>query len=68
MATALISTIGRTVRDRLPKGKMTSKKMRRPAGKISTPIIKLDTLTDCKDLLDWSNVSFLFNIEIFKRT
>ena len=37
MATALISTIGRTVRDRLPKGKMTSKKMRRPAGKKFNP-------------------------------
>ena len=37
MATALISTMGRTVRDRLPKGKMTSKKMRRPAGKKFNP-------------------------------
>ena len=31
-ATASISTIGRAVRDRLPEGKMTWKKMMRPAG------------------------------------
>ena len=33
MATVSISTIGRSVRDRLPEGKMTSTKMMRPAGK-----------------------------------
>ena len=32
MATASISTMGRVVRDRLPKGKMTWKKMMRAAG------------------------------------
>ena len=37
MATASISTIGRAVRDHLPEGKMTSKKMRRPAGKKFNP-------------------------------
>ena len=52
MATASISTIGRAVRDRLPEGKMTWKKMMR---------VKSDTLIECKALLDWSNVSFSFN-------
>ena len=33
MATALFTTISRAVRDRLPEGKMTWKKMMRPAGK-----------------------------------
>ena len=65
MGRASISTIGRAVRDRLPEGKMTWKKMMRPAGEKSTPIIKLDTLIECKDLLDWSNVSFSFNIKKF---
>ena len=26
--------------------------------KNSPPIIKLDTVTECKGLLDWSNISF----------
>ena len=37
MATASIYTIGRAVRDHLPEGKMTWKKMMRPAGKKFTP-------------------------------
>ena len=37
MATASISTIGRAVRDRLPEGKMTWKKMMRPAGEKFSP-------------------------------
>ena len=37
MATASISTIGRAVQDRLPEGKMTWKKMMRPAGEKFTP-------------------------------
>ena len=37
MATASISTMGRAVRARLPEGKMTWKKMMRPAGKKFTP-------------------------------
>ena len=37
MAAASISTIGRAVRDHLPEGKMTWKKMMRPAGKKFTP-------------------------------
>ena len=65
MARASISTIGRSVRDRLPEGKMTWKRMMRPAGENSPPIIKLDTLIECKDSLDWSNVSFLVNIIFF---
>ena len=62
MATASISTIGRAVRDRLPEGKMTWKKMMRHAGEnYNSPlIIKLDTLIEC-------NVSFSVNI-IFLRT
>ena len=62
MATALISTIGRAVGDRLSKGIMTWKKIMRPAGELKNAplIIKLDTLIECKDLLDWSNVGFSF--------
>ena len=67
MATASISAIGRATRDHLPERKMTWEKMMRPAGEKSPLIIKLDTLIECKDLLDWSNVSFSFNIKIFKR-
>ena len=37
MATASISTIGRAVRDHLPEGKMTWKKMMRSAGENFTP-------------------------------
>ena len=37
MVTASISTIGRAVRDRLPEGKRTWKKMMRPAGEKFTP-------------------------------
>ena len=37
MARASISTIGRSVRDRLPEGKMTWKRMMRPAGEKFTP-------------------------------
>ena len=37
MATALISTMGRAVRARLPEGKMTWKKMMRPAGEKLSP-------------------------------
>ena len=37
MATALISTIGRAVGDRLPDGIMTWKKIMRPAGEKCTP-------------------------------
>ena len=37
MATASISTIGRAVRDRLPEGKMTWKKMMTHAGEKFTP-------------------------------
>ena len=37
MATASISTIGRAVRDHLPKGKMIWKKMMRSAGERFTP-------------------------------
>ena len=37
MATASISTIGRAVRDRLPDGIMTWKKIMRPAGEKCTP-------------------------------
>ena len=36
--------------------------MMRPAGENSPPIIKLDTLIECKDSLDWSNVSFSVNM------
>ena len=44
MATASNSTIGRAVRAHLPEGKMTWKKMMRPAGEKFSLIIKLDTL------------------------
>ena len=37
MATASISTMGRAVRARLPEGKMTWKKMIRPAGEKLSP-------------------------------
>ena len=37
MATVSISTIGRAVRDRLPKGKMAWEKMIRPAGETFNP-------------------------------
>ena len=37
MATASVSTIGRAVRACLPEGKMTWKKMMRPAGEKFTP-------------------------------
>ena len=37
MARASISTIGRSVRDRLPEGKMAWKRMMRPAGEKFTP-------------------------------
>ena len=37
MATSSISTISRAVRDCLPEGKMTSKKMVMPAGEKFTP-------------------------------
>ena len=30
--------------------------------KNSPPIIKLDTLIECKDSLDWSNARFSFNV------
>ena len=36
MATASISAIGLAVRDRLPEGKMTWKKMMKPAGEKSS--------------------------------
>ena len=54
----------RAVGDRLPEGIMTWKKIMRPAeqAKNAPLIIKLDTLIECKDLLDWSNVGFSFNI------
>ena len=58
MARASISTRGRYARDCLPEGKMTWKRMMRPAGENSRPIIKLDTLIECKDSMEWSNVSF----------
>ena len=64
MATASISSIGRAVGDRLQDG-MTWKKITRPAGENEPLIIKLDTLIECKDLLDWSNVGLSFNIKIF---
>ena len=63
MARASISTIGRSVRDRLPEGKMTWKRMMTPAGEKFTP----DNQVECKDLLDWSNVSFSVNM-IFLKT
>ena len=47
---------------------MTWKRMMRPAVENSPPIIKLDTLIECKDSLDWSNVSFSVNKIFFKRT
>ena len=65
MATASISTIGRAVRDRLPEGKMTWKKMMRPAGENSPLKMKLDTSIQCKDLLHWSNVSFFLKLMLF---
>ena len=37
MATASIATMGRAVRTRLPEGKMTWKKMMRPAGEKLSP-------------------------------
>ena len=37
MATTYISTIGRVARARLPEGKITWKKMMRPAGEKFTP-------------------------------
>ena len=37
MARASISKIGRSVRDRLPEGKMTWTRMMRPAGEKFTP-------------------------------
>ena len=37
MAKASISTLGRSVRDRLPEGKMTWERMMRPAGEKFIP-------------------------------
>ena len=37
MATASVSTMGRAFRARLPEGKMTWKKMKRPAGEKFSP-------------------------------
>ena len=42
METASISIIGRAVRDRLPKGKMTWKKMMWPAGEKFPPDIQVE--------------------------
>ena len=61
MATASISTIGRAVRDRF---RQKGKRWLGQQAKHSPPIIKLDTLIESKDSLDWSNASFSF----FKRT
>ena len=67
MATASISTIGRAVRDRFRrKGKWLRKRWWGQQAKNSLPIIKLDTLIECKDSLDWSNASF--SLLFFKRT
>ena len=62
MGRTSISTKGRYARDRLPEGKMTWKRMMGPAGENSPPINKLDTLIECKDSLDWLNVSFSVNM------
>ena len=57
MATASISTIGRAVRDRLPEGKMTWKKVMRPESEKFTPdnqvgyfhrVLKLVALVKCQ--------------------
>ena len=66
MATAAISTIGRAVRDRLPEGKMTWKKMTRPGEKFTRDnqvgyfnrLLRLVGLVKCQ---------LSFNIKIFKR-
>ena len=47
MATASISSIGRAVRDRLPEGKMTWKKVRRPESEKFTPDNQVGYLIEC---------------------
>lgn len=50
-ATASISAIGRAVRDRLPEGKMSWKKMIRPAGEKFTA----DNIAYCQSFIDFMN-------------
>ena len=47
---------------------MTWKRMMRSAGENFTPDNQVDSLIECKDSLDWSNVSFSVNMIFFKRT
>ena len=66
MATASISSMGRAVRARLPKGKMTWKKMMRPAGENLSPDNQTAYLYSVRlvGLVKFSfNVTFSFNIK-----
>ena len=60
-ATASISTIGRAVRDHLPEGKMTWKKMMRPAGEKFTP----DNIAYCQIYVNFMGTLDPFRVKFF---
>ena len=60
-ATALISTIGHAVRDCLPEGKITWKKMMRPAGEKFTP----DNIAYCQSYVNFMGTLDPFRVNFF---
>ena len=59
--TASISAIGPAVRDRLPEGKMTWKKMIRPAGEKFTP----DNIAYCQSYINFMTIVDPFRVKFF---
>ena len=59
--TASISAIGRAVRDRLPEGKMTWKKMIRPAAEKFTP----DNIAYCQSYVNFMSTLDPFRVKFF---
>ena len=62
-----IPTIGRAVRDRLPEGKMTWKKMTRPAGEKFTRDNQVGYFNRLLRLVGLVKCQLSFNIKNFKR-
>lgn len=60
-ATASISAIGRAVRDRLPEGKMSWKKMIRPAGEKFTA----DNIAYCQSFIDFMSTLDPYRVKFF---
>ena len=67
MATALISTMGRAVRARLPEGKMTWKKIMRPAGEEFIPDNQVGYFKSVR-LVGLGKCQLFIYTKFFKRT